>query len=506
MYNFIGQGIKRNSKKDSKKDLNEININNFIGERDERDERDEKDENDEKDESNINYFIGEKDSEDENEGEEGEDNENDEDSEDNENDLFDEFIDKKKNIIGSSNLQEISDEYKIIESGYLSLGYKGGSDFGESIRKICVNEIRESRESKIKNVKVIGNNVKNYIENLVLDWSILMKDLNDKKDDDVCKDLVTFAKQLPYLFLNGNKTNLKTLLLKDIKDVYNLTPKQHIKIIIKNSKSDDALILSIKNIFMETKIMFEQMIEVYWLVKQFIQGNKNLEDNTKEYKKMVENWTKLNDENINTSSIILYFGLNEVTLSEGIIAEVIDNKPIDFNLPLDLELDDIEKVNDLITDFVNDIKGFKYKGFCPCDPYNRYKELISFPYEKLLNLIKVLLGYSDCTEGIKIIEDINEKLNEKMVINKFVIPDDIKKIDEITELNEHTTKHKDFDEAAVYINCIINYHAYLTKKVVKNIENYYCDEIEKINTVITKIQNIQEMLNNVVEILYDEDE
>lgn len=156
--------------------------------------------------------------------------------------------------------------------------------------------------------------------------------------------------------------------LSELKQLYYFSDAEHITKLIKDFHLYLPLANAIRELFFEIKVIFEKTFEYMVDLR-----NRKYPKNTVDLPSFIKKWdlydTKINN---NTSSTLLcYYNNNDEFYSE-----------------LRMQKNDNPEFHEALYSFIKASKFFKYLGFCPKVPCERFSRLLEFPYELLINCIK----------------------------------------------------------------------------------------------------------------------
>lgn len=184
---------------------------------------------------------------------------------------------------------------------------------------------------------ITGQKFKTLLNHCLLEWEVILEDKKLLEDEDLI-----FAKGMKLLGLE------KEFQYSSLKDVYMLSNRKHVIMMMRNFFIYEPLSFAIFQLFNQFKYHFEN------LIKTFVESQK--EDN---WTTLVNTWSNLDEYSQSSSTILLYF----------------NDKEHGIKMPLEL---------------AKAAQKFKYCGFCPKVPNERFVCLIKFPYEEFAKAIERL--------------------------------------------------------------------------------------------------------------------
>lgn len=374
----------------------------------------------------------------------------------------------------------------------------GGSLLEDTSKKLTISGGFTLENKHKEHSIVIGNISKQFIKNRIISWDSFKNIYynNNKLDPKYYDKLLNIVNELislPIYTVDENE------LLFLIGNIYNAECYKIINGIVKNINIYSSLIKSIQHLFMIYKLYIERLIEKFIdLRNKYIIYFKLEKDNDKNnFDELTTKWNMLDAENnINTSSTILFFNFHpsNVKLEKSIPKIIWKIKSSDKKHL---------KINKAIDEFLNDIKQskFEYIGYCPQVAIKRFKILINFPIDKLINMIKIL----DCeNKGINNIDKLQNTTIKKVInlkpkiksIKLAITPElNIKKenIDKINKFPKKTTIEYKIKYFEKYINAFLALYSDIIPHLIKK-EIY-------INNLSIDINVVSNDLNEIINLL-----
>ena len=341
---------------------------------------------------------------------------------------------------------------------------------------------------------VIGDTVKNFVKNKILEWKTF-KDIyyeNGKLDDKHYPKLIDTLNNIYTLpFYTTDETEILFL----ITGIYNAEPCEIINALIKSVDIFISLKSSIRHLFMTYKIYIEKMIEIYCILRNEYITHFNLKNNDEnDFNDITARWNIIDVENsINTSSPILLFNFPPKSINlEKSIPKIIWN--IKSNDPKH------KKINNLVKCMLNKIKenNFEYIGYCPHDAIHRFQLLLKFPTNHLIKLInsvdynnKYKFINCECNKIIKKVMNLNPKVScIKTAINPN-IKLHRKKINHIKKFSKDTKIQVKINHYEKYVDAFIQLYKDLIQHLIKK-EKYINNLSIGINVIASDLQTFLE--------------
>ena len=342
----------------------------------------------------------------------------------------------------------------------------------------------------------IGNLSKQFIKNRIIEWDSFkhIYYINNKLDPKYYDKLLNALNELIILPLY---TTEEEELLFLINNIYKSKPHQIINGIMKTVNIYSPLNKTIQHLFMIYKLYIEKLIEKFVdLRNKYIVHFKIKNNDHNKFDELIAQWNIIDVENkINTSSTILFFNFHPKTIKlEKSIPKIIWNiKSNDKNH---------KKVNNFIDEFLNAVKQakFEYIGYCPHVAIERFKILLTFPIDKLINMIKVI-DYENkyinidklCNDTVKKVLDLHKKID---CINNAIKPElhiSKKNIKEIVKFPKNTSTEYKIEYFEKYINAFLDLYSEIIPHLIKK-EKY-------INNLAIGINSIASNLNDVINMI-----
>lgn len=281
------------------------------------------------------------------------------------------------------------------------------------------------KNMKIKKCNVvIGGKMTTFVKNVNTEWETF-KDVYYKNDKLKPKYYDKLIDVMNNIFPLPVSSESDKEIIYMIDRIYNSSNKQiytgienylHILSPIKDT---------IRFSFMAWKQLFEKLIENFVILRELYISKNDLQQKNEEnnFNELIDRWVLIDAENMtNTSSPILFF-----------------NFP-----PKDIELEDSvpkiiwhikggsAKITNAINAFLKKVKSnkFIYKGYCGNDIINRYKLLLLFPYDEILQILYLLnpkYNYTNINKQFGIILKEITKIQSQFVQIKTYKPISIKK-------------------------------------------------------------------------------
>jgi hypothetical protein len=338
-----------------------------------------------------------------------------------------------------------------------------------------------------KNI-VLESKSKMFLKNRITEWHLFKKTYY-KNGKLPVKFYNKFIETSNNIFILPFFCDVNKDLLTMIKTVYDASNKQLYIAMMNNLDLFYNIKLSIKHLFMAYKCFIERNVELFMeLRNQYIDAKfRSGADKTSkknDFNATLDKWKQIdNSNNINTSSIILFFNFpsKKITLEKSI-------------QKMEWCMSDKDDVNNLINKFLLKIKSnkFFYCGFCPFIPIERFKILTRFPITELIdtiNLIQLKLNTINQTDytnksiksAICCINNLSKISYDISCINNIGI-------EKLTKHHINTKKPKTTDQ---YINVFEKYiDAYLDmyEQIIPSFINKEI-AINKILIAINKISN-----------------
>ena len=306
-------------------------------------------------------------------------------------------------------------------------------------------------------IKNIDNQVLNRVRNKFIDYKLFKEIYNIENNTLEKKYLQSFKLNMcDILPLNNKIYNSLNTHLEKITYTYNLSNTDIINLLIDYFKINDNKVISYKILFHAYKNMIEKLIEIFIKLKndkndKNDKTDKNNKNNKIDKLKNIWNTYSIKN-NINTSSILLYFLFNK-------------HNSIKYNLLSNSKESGI--INEKINIFKNILHqmNYKYLGFCPFDYENRLHSILAFPIEELINCIKIM-----------------DK--KKIYINIYNSIDELKKY-----IQKNKTKIKGYNTCVLEILIDMKNAIKIDKK--RKINLIKIDKLDNLKLVYTYIQFIQ---------------
>lgn len=323
----------------------------------------------------------------------------------------------------------------------------------------------------IENKQLIGNMVKTYIKNRILEWESFKetyyKNGSLEHDKDYKNLLCVLNDIMPLPIYTTNEDELLFL----IKNIYTASPNEISTALTKSMPLNNPIQASIRHLFMTYKIYIENTIELFVKLREEYLKQHNLVKNNKhnDFIKLVDRWNTIDMENkLNTSSLILFF--NFIPTNAKLEKTI---PTINWNITGSNKL-----ISNAINKFLAAVKKtkFNYVGYCPHVSVMRFKLLLKFPIKELLDMISLIdfnKKYRDmnskCSKIIPKVIDLQHKadilhITPKLKLNTKKLP---KKLDINTFSKSMSVKAKTqiFEEyIKLYIKLYNDIAPHLIKK------------------------------------------
>lgn len=324
--------------------------------------------------------------------------------------------------------------------------------------------------------KNIDNQVLNKIKNKCIDHKLFKKNYYIK-DNAINVKYIELLKMHMYdiLPLNNKIYNSFNTCFEKIKYTHSLSYVSIINLLIDYFKLNDNKIMSYEILFHSYKNMIEKLIEIFIKLK-----NDDISNIRKE-------WCVYNNKNnINTSSVLLYFLFNKHnSINYNLSTISFENNII--NTKINIFLDKLNKIN------------YRYLEFCPHYYENRLQSILSFPIEELIDCIKSMDKNNNYVNKYKIIYELKiyikkNKINIKKLNNSISeIIDDINNIEINKKKNTFVNNNiSDIPLINIYTD-FIEYMFYIYKSYLPYLleieDNHYklSIEIDNIINILNKI-------------------
>jgi len=349
----------------------------------------------------------------------------------------------------------------------------GGIVCSNNTQKIVGGTLTGANTIVLKN---ISNTTQNEIRNRMIDYNAFRDQYfkNNKIEEQYDTTLESFLYDILPIKCNIFESN--TMTIGKIEHLYNLNNEELFILLIDYFKLTEIKTLSYKVIFFAYKELLEKIISIFIKLRNSICCDNNI-------KKLEKIWNLYNDNNnINTSSIYLYFIFNKIKELPK-YKWIIDNKKYKkINNKIHIFLDKLDEIN------------YDYKGFCPYDSKNRMSSIFSFPIKELLDCVTEMDNNNKYTKIYKDIYDLASytEVNKDYVKNKSNMDYILTKnnINNIKLLKIDRKKEKNIMDT--YTNIIkYTFDAYVkfTPYLIK-IENSFYKLSNKIENITNKINKI----------------
>ncbi len=333
------------------------------------------------------------------------------------------------------------------------------------------NDTDKEEILEINNIKYLVNNkFKSLLRNNIIDWGSFLEIYNDTND--YCE---LFDQAVKILDLDINKhqsENVEENILPILEKMYNSTPEHQLMCMVKQFFTYESLSYSIQNCFNIFKNHFENIVELFIESRNDYIEKHNLRDSKNDWKKLLKHWNRKNDKlSLNSSSVILLF-LNPP-------------KELDLKSNINYEIKNNPTISKAINNLYEKIENFYYPGFCPKVPHIRLNNLLTFPLDDFVNVIKLFdnsIVFPDYNKLKSVMDDI---LKNKIEKPKLDINIKHKEVPENYKNNEENKSKL----IKWYITEIIETRKSLLE-YGKLYENYYIDLSKKINNIAEKAREI----------------
>ena len=329
---------------------------------------------------------------------------------------------------------------------------------------------------------VIGNDTKNFINNRMLEWDSFKSTFyaNGKLHP---KYYDKFLNVLNNIFIMPFFTVNEDDILYFINNIYKAKPSEIFNGLQKIIPINNTIKSAIRHLFMIYKIYIEKTIELYISLRRKYIKDKHLSAKNKEnnFDEMLEKWHLIDSKNsIETSSTILFFNFPPST--------------IEFEKTIPRIEWDIKgsssKLAKKIKTFLYKIKTrkFSYIGFCPHVAITRFKLLLDFPIDELLDIvIEIDHKYNKKNEHQKIIKKLGKITESYKNISQSNINISRVKVDDISSFNKKMSVEKKIECFEKYIVAFL--------KMYKDLIPHMAKKEKEINNIAMSINDIASDIN-----------
>jgi hypothetical protein len=301
---------------------------------------------------------------------------------------------------------------------------------------------------------VVSDKFRTSLRDIFIDWGTFLEIYHDNLDY-----ALLFNQIIKLLNIKENE-NLREHLIPVIDKIYNLPLYTHMICMMKQFIIYEPVSLAIHELFVTIKLYYENIIEKYVNTRNEYIDKNNLKDEKNNFSELKTYWSNLNEQhNLDSSSIILLFL----------------NPPLGLKSNLNITVTNVEETYKL----KQNLKLFKYKGFCIKVPHERLKALLEFPIDDFINSIVALNG------DIKI-PDFNKI--ETMIKNHIKkTPDEIK-IEDNYKRSKPPKNLSQIELAKWYIEAILTMRKNLLPYGSK-FEEYYVNKANIFNNINLDLKN-----------------
>lgn len=262
----------------------------------------------------------------------------------------------------------------------------------------------DSETMNVDGIKyVVSDKFKAMLRDSFIDWGTFLEVYNENLT------YTNMFDQMVNLLNIKENENLREFMIPLIKKIYNLPASAHMACMLKQFMIYEPVSLAIHSLFTTIKIHYESVVEQFLLTRNnYIQLN-NLKDKPNNVPLLLKYWADMNSHyNLDTSSCILLFL----------------NPPNGLKSKLNFNITGLETN---IASLKDAVKKFNYKGFCAKVPYERLKNLLEFPINNFIAIIKKL-DHNAKFPNYKHVENIISDMLKNMPKKPPVIDDVSRKI------------------------------------------------------------------------------
>jgi hypothetical protein len=327
---------------------------------------------------------------------------------------------------------------------------------------------------------IITDKFKTMLRDSLIDWGTFLEVYHDDMNNE------NIFKQVINLLYVKETKNLKGHMLPLVKKIYDLPANLHMNCMLTQFNIYEPISITIRQLFNTIKHHYEHIVERFIIIRnEFIINNK-LHNKSNDWNTLISNWKKSNTKyKLCSSSPILLFLNPSNNMKSGIYYQIDGKEKIIESLKLNIE-------------------KFKYNGFCPKVPIKRLHDLLRFPINIFVNVIKDIRPDEKLPDYKGIETMITNILKEHP--NKPIIKDDIKRnyppsslISE-AKLDQKTSSSKVIKEARIklmnyYVTQILDYRKQLLP-YGQEYEEYYLQSAKLINN-ITEILKKKLIISNI---------
>lgn len=301
----------------------------------------------------------------------------------------------------------------------------------------------------------------NKIKNKFIDYK-KFKEIYGVKNKKINLKYINALQNIMYdiLPLNNKIYDTYDTHIKKINYTYSLSKCDLFNLFIDYFNIDNIKLISYEMLFYSYKNMIEKLVEIFIKLK-----NDNIND-------LKNTWNAYNIENnIDTSSILLYFLFNDHKIGK-----------YKWDLP---NTNTNKNINNNINEFLDKIQtlNFKYLGFCPYAYKKRLHAILIFPVEELLECIKIMDHTNNYIHIYNAINKLKKYIqNNQKVIKNYsnnCLPNLLKEIDPKKKLNKNITEIDKINNTAItysylhFIKYIFNLYIEYTQDLLILENNYY---------------------------------
>jgi hypothetical protein len=372
----------------------------------------------------------------------------------------------------------------------------GGYDkLAGSPKKLTISGGFTKDNKHIEHKIIIGDLAKNFVKNKIIEWDAF-KSAYYKKGKINKKYYNQFINAINDIFPLPIHTTDEDELLFLVSNIYKTNPNEIITALMKSVNIISSLKSAIRHLFMVYKVYLERMIEIYinlrngYITKFNLQKNNNLIN----FDEITARWNIIDTKNdIDTSSPILFFSFHPSTIKfEKTIPK----------LKWDIKSTNIKhkKINRKAGEFLDEIKNrkFVYVGYCPHIAIDRFKSLLKFPINNLIEMIK-LIDYDNeyscidkkCTLITRKVVELSSKVSEIHTKDKSLVcmkDIEVKVLQEFPKNTKISKKIKYFEQ---YVDAFIQLYKDLIPRLIEK-EKY----INNLAIDINKIAEDLQLLSN----------
>lgn len=318
---------------------------------------------------------------------------------------------------------------------------------------------------------VVSGKFKSMLRNLIIDWGTFLEVYNDNKEYREMFD------QIVRILNIKENTVINTQMLDIIKKIYHLPASAHMASMMKQFMLYEPISIAIHAIFNQIKHHYEYIVKLFVESRNDYIAQHNIASSKNNWKKLIKYWDQMNEEHqLDSSSVILLF-LNP---PNGIRSK----------LHISIPKVDTGKLSSAIS-------AFHYPGFCPRVPHKRLAQLLKFPINEFVNVIKQINPDATFPAYAKIekfmvhaLSHMEQKPDIADIRERESPPKDLvarssqkKSIDELTDSELRAR----LDLAKWYVKQILEFRKKLVKTGEKY-ESYYKKIAEKLNTINVQLK------------------